>query len=310
MFKKLQTNSMLAVPFRKREKGFLILKNPKRYIHEVDFLKALSFVLVSEINEQKMMDRIAMSGSQDNILSEKDVTIHLFGGLEIFTSKGKLTEMEMKSPMCCKLVVLLLFNRHRGMTSRELSEKLWGEREPENGTSKLRVLLYRFRNQFRLISDMDLIITTTNGYRINPELILNTDYEELEAVCETATQFKSSKQQVEALKKAVKLYKSNLFPTGEAEHWQIAYNSKYHLLYLQAANQLLEQLYQLQDYKELHEFSTLVSTVEPHSPMILFWLIVVLRKHGAMEMAKSQIEYARACLLKEEFMELEVDQCQ
>lgn len=305
LFKKLDTDSMLAVPFRKREKGFLILKNPKRYIEQIDFLKALSFVLVSEINEQKLMNQIAMSGSPDNIRSEKDVTIHLFGGLEIFTSKGKLTEDEMKSPMCCKLVVLLLLNRHRGMTARELTEKLWREKESENGTSRLRVLLYRFRQLFELISDMELIITTSNGYRINPELNLNTDYEELESVCDTINQIKSCKQQVEALKKAVRLYKGNLFPTGESEHWQMAYNSKYHLLYLDAANQLLDQLYQLKDYKELHEFSTLVSTVEPYSPMTLFWLIIVLRKHGAMEMAKSQLDYARVTLLKEEYLELE-----
>lgn len=48
--------SMLAVPFWKRPTGFLIVRNPKRYIKRASVLKALAFVAVSSINEKRLMD--------------------------------------------------------------------------------------------------------------------------------------------------------------------------------------------------------------------------------------------------------------
>lgn len=305
LFQRLETKAMLAVPYRKREKGFIILKNPKRYINRIELLKTLSYVLVSEINEQKLLDRIKMSKLTQPIDCDTDLVIHLFDGLEIATAKGKLTEEEMKSPMCCKLVVLLLLNQHRGMTARELSENLWPDSDSDNPTGKLRVLLYRLRNAFRLISDQDLIITTTNGYRINPLLNICTDYQEFESTCEAAKQVKGHSQKKELLEKAVNLYKGNLFPTGSAEHWQMAFNSKYHLQYLLVANQLLELLYKERDYESVHDYASLMLSVEPNNPKFIYWLIHILRKHGAMEMAKSQLEYAKSRLLTEEYLELE-----
>lgn len=305
LFKKYETEAMLAVPYCKREKGFIILKNPKRYINRIELLKMLSYVLVSEINEQKLLDRIKVSKLSQTIEADTEVVIHLFGGLEIMTSKGRLTEEEIKSPMCCKLLVLLLMNQHRGMTSRELSANLWPDNDSESSSGNLRVLLYRFRKVFHLISDQDLIITTANGYRINTQLQLCTDYGEFEAICETVKQIKVQKQKRELLEKAVHLYRGNLFPTGSAEHWQMGYTSKYHWQYIEVANQLLELLYQERDYETVHDYASLLLRVEPNNPRFIFWLIRSLRKHGAMELAKSHLEHAKSRLLDEEYVELE-----
>ena len=46
-------------------------------------------------------------------------------------------------------------------------------------------------------------------------------------------------------------------------------------------------------------------SVEPDNPTVLFWLIVALRKHGAIDMAKEHLESARIRLLNEEYQELE-----
>lgn len=106
-----------------------------------------------------------MSVAPKMIQTDNEVIINLFGGLEIYTSKGKLTEAEFKSPLCCKVLLLLMMNRNRGVSARELSEQLWPDKEYDNPTGNIRTLLYRFRSAFRIISDTDLIVTTPNGYR-------------------------------------------------------------------------------------------------------------------------------------------------
>ena len=52
-------------------------------------------MLVSEVNEQKLLDRMKMSVAPKMIQTDNEVIINLFGGLEIYTSKGKLTEAEV-----------------------------------------------------------------------------------------------------------------------------------------------------------------------------------------------------------------------
>lgn len=168
--------TLLAVPYHKREKGFLMLQNPKRYISQPGLLQMISYVIVSEVNEQKLIDRLKMSITLKMIQSDSEVIINLFGGLEIYTSKGRLTESEFKSPLCCKVLLLLMMNRNRGVPARELAEQLCPDKEYDNPTGNIRTLLYRFRSVFRMISDVELIVTTPNGYRINPNLRIETDY--------------------------------------------------------------------------------------------------------------------------------------
>ena len=147
-------------------------------------LQIMANILVAEINEQKLLDRMkAESGSMD---SGAEIIINLFGGLEIITKKGTLSEAEIKSPLACKLLVLLLMNRHRAMSGREIADALWPDADYTDPTGKLRTLLYRFRATFRLISDKELIVTVPSGYRINSDLSIRTDYEDFEKTCDVS----------------------------------------------------------------------------------------------------------------------------
>lgn len=305
VMKELTTNRLLAAPYYKREKGFLMLRNPKRYTRNPEVLQMLSYVLVSEINEQKLIDRLKLSAEPKMIKETAEIVINLFGGLEIYTSKGKLTEMEFKSPLCCKVLLLLMMNRQRGISARELSEQLWPDKEYDNPTGNIRTLMYRFRSAFRLISDAELIITTQNGYRINPNLKIETDFEKFETGYLMAKKMQSSQQKRDTLKGVIELYRGKMFQTGNAEHWQIAYISKFHLMYLEAIELLMQLMYVAGDYAGIHKYATQAISVEPDNPSVIYWLIIALKKHGAADMAKEHLESAKHRLLEEDYLILE-----
>ena len=303
VYSKQEVRSILAVPYHKREKGFLLLRNPKRHGDKPEMLQIMANILVAEINEQKLLER--MKAESENMDTSAEIVINLFGGLEIITNKGTLSEAEIKSPLACKLLVLLMMNRHRSMTGRELADALWPDADYTDPTGKLRTLLYRFRTTFRLFSDKELIVTSANGYRINSELSIRTDYEDFERTCEVSKKAYDRYQKKELLCKAVKLYRGKLFPTGSGEHWLLACNSKYHLQYLAIVEELMTQLNTEKNYSMMHEYAMMAVSVEPDNPTVLFWLIVALRKHGAIDMAKEHLESARIRLLNEEYQELE-----
>ena len=303
VYSKQEVRSILAVPYHKREKGFLVLRNSKKYSDKPEMLQIMANILVAEINEQKLLER--MKAESENMDTSSEIVINLFGGLEIITGKGTLSEAEIKSPLACKLLVLLMMNRHRSMTGRELADALWPDADYTDPTGKLRTLLYRFRTTFRLLSDKELIVTSANGYRINSELSIRTDYEDFERICEVSKKAYDRYQKKELLCKAVKLYRGKLFPTGSGEHWLLACNSKYHLQYLAIVEELMNLLHSEKNYSMMHEYAMMAVSVEPDNPTVLFWLIVALRKHGAIDMAKEHLESARIRLLNEEYQELE-----
>lgn len=68
VYQRLHARSLIAVPFWKRPTGFLLVRNPKRYIHRTSLLQMMAFVAVSSVNEKRLMDRTKMSLTPDVLL--------------------------------------------------------------------------------------------------------------------------------------------------------------------------------------------------------------------------------------------------
>lgn len=305
IFIRQEVKSILAVPFNKREKGVLLLRNPKRYGEQPELLRVMANIVIQEVNEQKLLDRMKLESCADCTDDTYQIVINLFGGLSICAERGKLTEAEIKSPLCCKIFVLLLLNRKRGMSARELSEHLWADKEYDNPTRNLRALLFRLRTILHDITDLDLIITTPNGYRLNPDVIIKTDFEEFEKIYESKDTISDAAEKIRILENAVTMYRGKLFPTGDCEHWIIPLNSRCHILYLPMVNELMELPHSEKQYNKLYEYAMMTVGIDPESPITIYWLVVALRLHGAAEMAKRHLESAKLRMLEEEYKELE-----
>ena len=294
-----EIRSVLAVPYRMRETGFLLLENPRQYGDKPEMLQIMANLLAPELGKQKPDVR-------PNIARERgEIIVNLFGGLEIITSRGVLNEAEIKSPLACKMFVLLLLNRNRCMTGRELAERLWSDTDCADPTAKVRTLVCRFRTTFRPLSDKELIVTSSNGYRINRELSIRTDYEDFEKACEVSKRAHDRDRKEELLTEALKLYRCRIFPTGSGEHWLLARDAAFHFQYLEIVEELMSLLDADKNYSMMREYATMAVNVEPDSPTVLYWLIVSLRKHGAADMARVHLESAKKRLLDEEYKELE-----
>ncbi len=305
LFTSQDVKSFLSVPYSRREHGIIFLRNPKRYGDKPDMLRIVANILIQEINQQKHLDRMKINAASADMRKDADVIVNLFGGIEIITAQGKLVEAEMKSQTCSKIFALLMLNRHRGMPAKELSDLIWADKDYDNPTGNLRSNLYRLRNMFELISDEELIVTTPNGYRINPDLKIVTDYEQFDMLCNSVNPFMAVHQIIDILKEVADSYKGKLFPNGEGEHWLIPHSAKYHLMYLKFMDKLMELLNEKKDYRTLQDYAVRAINIDSVSPIIIFWLVHTLRKNGAIDLAKKHLEAARARLLDEEYRELE-----
>lgn len=304
-YKRLEVGAVIGAPYMKRSIGFVAVKNPKRYKEQAEFLKMISYVVVAEVNERKLMERSNIMVPPEQLLAHNDVLIKLFGNLEIYTYKGKMKEDDLKSPKGCRVLVYLLLNRHRSMSSRELVDSIWPEEESDSAVNNIRSLLYRLRQNTEILLDEGhLIETTTNGYQLNSSLNITTDCMQFDEYCVAAENVSGVDSKIELLKKAVALYRGSLFSSATAETWLIPFETQYHMKYISIMNELLGLIDRTDNHSELYQYSVMALAVEQNNADFWYWNLHALFANGSSGMAKREMESARAILSVDDYSKL------
>ena len=159
LYKRLEAKSILAVPFWKGPKGFLTLKNPKRYADNISMLRILNFAVVSLINEYHLLESRKLTIMSPRITSEDDVYISIFGEMVITTKEGILTETELKSPKIARLLVYLLLSRKVACSPREIVDALWADEDVDSAVKNIKGLMLNQANGDRQILAKQLNIS-------------------------------------------------------------------------------------------------------------------------------------------------------
>ena len=299
-----RVHAMIAVPFWKRPTGFLIVRNPKRYISRSSLLKMMAFVAVSSINEKRLMDSTKRQLTPEIIKTDKDIVINLFDELQIITSKGVLTGKDLKSPKISRLVVYLLLHDGRPASPYEIVRDLWNEEDIDRAGMNVKTLVYRFQQMFSQISDHRLIEATSSGYRIHPDLHVMTDLKIFEGYWNEAQVTADLVAKGHLLKKAMEVFKTGPVAEFSGEQWFMPTVAHYGLRFVGVVNQLLTTLDSAKDYVCILEYANTAAKALPKNAEMHFWLIYAMTRLGAAEMAKSQMAAAKQMLTEEDYTDL------
>ena len=281
LYERCRADSVLAVPFWKNPTGFMIVRNPKRYNidpYESGFLQALAFVTFNAITEQKLISRTQKAFSPESIKDDKDIIINLFGKLEIYTSKGVLTEEEISSPRICRFLVYMLLHGKHPVPPRTILEQIWPEEDAENAGTKIKSLAYRLQTAFCFISDTRLIISTLAGYQLNPELDIMTDVQQFEDFWLQAQSAITMQTKLELLRKATEIYRGNIYETASSEHWLMAHELAYRYKCLGVYVEIMRMYYDLQDYTNVQRYAALALNIDKASVDAYYWMIRAMRQ--------------------------------
>ena len=302
-YRRLGVRAVIGAPYYKRAKGFLVVKNPRKYSDRISFLQAMAYVIASEVGERDLMDGAKMIVPPQMVKHPNEVYISLFGGLDIYTYIGKLNEERIKSPKICRIIVYLLLHKKRSISARELAEQLWPN-DVEGMIPGIRSLIYRFRKVFRLICDVDLIETTDGKYHINHNLTVATDLNVFNHLHNQASHTKDERSRIHLLKKAALLYKGSIYPDANAEHWLLAISTDYQLRYLRIEEELLELLSKMGRYRTIYEEAKRALSIEKGNRTLYYWMIVSLIKQGTAESANQVMQIAKQSLTEIDYVEL------
>lgn len=300
---RLGVRNIMGAPYHKRSMGFLVAKNPKRYAERIGFLQVMAYVIAAEAGERKLVDGSKMIVPPQMITKENQVYISLFGGFDIYTYRGKLTTEKLSSLKIGKILVYMLLHRNRAISTRELAEKLWPD-EIDTMLENIRGHVYRFRRDFKLIADLDLIWTEDGKYHFNPNLTLITDLELFNQLCTNSANENDIRQKIHMLKKAARLYKGYLYPEASSEHWLMALAADYHLRYLDLMERLLQLLSDEGGYRTMWQEAARALSIEKGNVNLHYWAIYSLIKQGTIDLAKNATEMAKKSLTSEDYSDL------
>ena len=296
--------TMIAVPFWKRPTGFLIVRNPKRYLNRSSLLQMMAFVAVSSVNEKRLMDSTKLKMIPDAIQKDSDIIINVFDELQIITSKGVLTEKDLKSPKINKLIVYLLQHTRRPASPYEIVRDLWPEDDLSKAGMNVKSLVYRCQQMFSLISDYRLIESTGSGYWLSPDLNIITDLGIFEDLWNKAQVTADLQAKGHLLKKAMDIYKHGVLPSLDGEHWLMPTVAHYSLRYMGIVNQLLSALDSVNDYVCIHEYANIAIQAVPGSADAYYWLIYAMNHLGTPEIARRELQAAKQALTDEDYQDI------
>lgn len=306
VYKRLEVESVIGVPFGPNPVGFLAIRNPTRYISHPSMMSILAYVLHRAMAQQKTIDSSKLALSPDEIQSDRDIIINFFGSMEIRTSQGVLKERDFNSPKSSRVATYLLLNRKSSHTAWEIVEALWPDEPDKMDTlcNYIRGYIHTFRKAFALVSPYPLIETAANGYQINHDFHIMTDLQQFDLLWENAQHAVSTSHKVELLKKAVALYRGHVFENACDEHWIIGIVTHYKTRYIGIVNELLATLMGAGDYTGVQYYATRAIELTPENIKAYYWLVCAMTKLDCSELAKNEIAHAKKSLTAEEFASL------
>ena len=306
VYKRLEVDSVIGVPFGPNPVGFLAIRNPTRYVTRSSMMSILAYVLHRAMAQQKTIDSAKLAMSPDEIQSDRDIIINFFGSMEIHTSQGVLKERNFNSPKSSRVATYLLLNRKSSHTAWEIVEALWPEEPDKMDTlsNYIRGYIHTFRKAFALISPYPLIETAASGYQINHDFHIMTDLQQFDLLWEKAQQATTVTNKVELLKKAVELYRGHVFENACDEHWIIGTVTHYKSQYIGVVNELLATLMDVGDYSGVQHYASKAKKITPENIKVYYWLVCAMTKLDCSELAKNEIAHAKKSLTSEEFVSL------
>ena len=303
IYKNLKVNSVIGVPFGPNPVGILAIRNPTRYTKYDSALNVFAYVIHRAMAQQKTINSSRLALAPEEIKTDKDIIVNLFGSMSICTSRGVLTEKEFSAPKCSRVITYLLLNPKSSFHPLPIVSTLWPEEEDkwEATASYVRNYIHKFKKAFDLVSPYPLIVHSKTGYGVNPELNIMTDLNQFDLLIDEAQHTNLVPHKVELLKKAVALYKGTVFENADGEMWIKPIATKYRLAYMGVANELLSMLADADDYAGVRQFAAKTVELTPENIRAHYWLLHAMSHLGTLELARNHIIHAKEILTSDEF---------
>lgn len=221
----------------------------------------------------------------------KKLKMQLFGSFSMEYDGHVIGEADLHSNKLTKLLVYILMNRDSVLTHQQLLEVLGNDdsQKPEN---VLKNLMYRMRKAMSELGDDKFICTSTGAYKWNPEILVETDYEEYEARVEALHKETDTQKRKTLCKQIIDSYGSVSTKVSQ-ETWMLPKTVWYQTSYMEATHRLCEMLEAEGEWNELELICNKALAVDAFDEEIHCWLLKSMHGQKKYDLAIAQYEKSK-----------------
>ncbi len=295
LYRRLDVNAVIASPFSPNPTGFLVIRNPIRYLKHPEALFVFAYVLHRALAQQFCMEREEIVEEMHPMKLPYDVYISFFGDLEIRTAGGTLTEQTINWRKTTQVITYLLLKPERAHSPQEIHEHLYPDEAFDGNTNSIRGSIYRFSAMFAKQTGQAerLIVRNGSGYQRNPKLRITTDIEEFDACIQAVKSATDAEERISMLRKAVDLYKGAVLMYSKEQIWLKDITFHYEARYIRTVERLLHELSLKSDYGSVVRYAGNALELYPGNGLLVYWFVNATYHLSGADMAKN--EYLRLC---------------
>lgn len=291
-FMKYGVRSLLCAPYSKRiNQGYVGVDNPTRFQNDPTFLFIMCYAIVLELNEIKMQQSVEAAERKASRYNDNEVYINTFGGLEIISEKGTLTDDNIKSDQCYNFLCFMLLNHKR----RYPIDRLYDVVRPSDMNmdaspyTVVKNVVYRVRKTLSIISLEDLIVSKNGTFIINPALNINKDFDRMEDACQRLSETTDAEMIRSYCNAISEIYKGPILPRISGQMWLIPISAYYQRLYLRVLKEYILHKIQIDDSLRAQRAVKEGLSIEPNDSDLHFLMAYFLARHGAKGAAPRRI---------------------
>lgn len=157
----------------------------------------------------------------------KSFNVKTLGILEINYSKNVFPEQGKRSRQVELLIIYLILNRDKNITSKQLISYLWSDKENQVTIGALRNLVYRARKDLKkLYAKESCILSKGHSYFWNPAIKCQVDYEEIVELSEKILSDNDTDSQYRNCCLLVDRFENPFLPEFQDNEWIAQLNKK------------------------------------------------------------------------------------
>lgn len=294
-YQRLNVRSVIAAPYYKGATGFVVVRNPTKFVFIPDLLKLSAYIASCEFRDIRLIGSCKHQVVAPCIEKDDDVCIKLFGGLNIATSHGVIRSENINRMQIAPVIVYLALHRDRACAPTTIANVLYDDYDQAaTFSNNIRHYIYRFRQEYDdIFAGKEFIVTNTSGYRLNPELNIKVDIETFDRLYSTARNFTNPNDQIRLLENLVKMYHNDVFPPAKDAHWLMPTVFHYSERFVDVMKELLELLEKRQDYTAIHDHCAKALRHHPRNLILYYGMIVSMEEQKKHDLAMREYRSAK-----------------
>lgn len=290
LYERVKLFSAIAVPVTPRPCGFMVVRNPKRYVESqyASMLQLLAFVALTNINDKMTRRMQKMIKAPNDIHDTHNIYVKLFGEFSLITNAGTLTAADCEWVTTPPFLSYLAIKKNKIHQPYELDSVFF---ESKNGNMRnVYNMVSHARTDLQPLGKADLIpFAKSDGYKLNIDYHITTDISRFDTLYNDIIASSSSVRTYYNCMQIFEMYTGDIVVDVRDDIVQYLTHD-YHTKYFAVLEKLLLILHDSGDYERVRKVAEKGMMIEPDKPEMYFWLIIAYKE---LHMAHTANEYQK-----------------